>query len=73
MTTAWIKKMRKSFKVGDKVTWGFARVAHVILEIHTDGVVVDNEGEPYFVTWNGYERKRQPTRYYDPDWVLRKA
>jgi hypothetical protein len=36
------KKSRRQFQVGDAVTWGNGRVAHRVLEVKRDGLVVDS-------------------------------
>lgn len=56
VTSAWIKKMRKSFKVGDMVTWGTGAIHQRVLEVRPEGVVVDDDGTPFFVRWNGETR-----------------
>lgn len=35
------KKLAKKFNVGDVVTWGNKRIAHRIVEVQAQGVVVD--------------------------------
>jgi hypothetical protein len=36
------KKLAKKFNVGDVVTWGNKRIAHRIVEVQSQGVVVDS-------------------------------
>jgi hypothetical protein len=42
--------MRRRFRVGDVVTWGNGSLAHEVVEVRPDGVVVDStssgSGEP---------------------------
>lgn len=35
------KRMRRKFRVGDVVTWGHGFIAHRVIAVHADGVVVD--------------------------------
>jgi hypothetical protein len=35
------KKLRKTFKIGDSVTWGCGAVARTVVEVRAHGVVVD--------------------------------
>lgn len=56
VTSAWLKKMRKAFKVGDLVTWGNGFVYERVLEVRNEGLMVESEGKPYFVRWNGDAR-----------------
>lgn len=41
LTRAGRKKARKSFAVGDVVTWGAGRIAHRVVEVTDRGVVID--------------------------------
>lgn len=41
LTRAERKKARRSFKVGDVVTWGDGCISHVVVEVKTEGLVVD--------------------------------
>jgi hypothetical protein len=41
------KKLIKKFKVGDVVTWGNKFVAHRVVEVRAQGVVVDSTSVEY--------------------------
>ena len=41
LTRAERKKAKRSFKVGDVVTWGDGCISHVVIDVRDDGVVVD--------------------------------
>ena len=59
-TRAQLKKARKSFKVGDLVTWGYGAVSCRVLEVRSRGVIVDAQidGKPrrLFVAYDGNVR-----------------
>ena len=61
MKRAQKKKLHKQFKVGDVVTWGIGRVAHRIIEMMDNGVVVDAASKGYpnlFVAFDGNNRSK---------------
>lgn len=41
LTRAQRKKAKKSFKVGDVITWGLGKISHVISGVTDRGVLVD--------------------------------
>lgn len=59
-TRAQRKKAKKSFKVGDVVTWGLGLISHRVVEVLEHGVKVDiskselakSYGDTYFVAFD---------------------
>jgi hypothetical protein len=55
------KKLKKKFQVGDIVTWGREAIAHRVLEVRDDGLVVDATAHGFghlFVAYDGNNRDR---------------
>lgn len=47
MKRALRKKMHKTFKVGDVITWGNGDISHRIIEVCEHGVIVDSTSSNY--------------------------
>lgn len=66
-TRAELKKARKSFKVGDLVTWGHGLVSCRVLEVRTRGVIVgpqpDGKFPRHFVAYDGNVRQSDGSRH----------
>lgn len=50
-TRAQLKKARRSFKVGDVVTWGSGEWSHRIVAVQSRGVVVDASSAGWKSRW----------------------
>jgi len=47
LTRAERKKARRSFKVGDVVTWGTGILSHVVVEVKEEGLIVDTTSDDF--------------------------
>lgn len=54
---AELKRKRKSFKVGDVVTWGNGRLSHKVVDVCPTGVTVDS-------TSSGFGDKQEDGRLF---------